>query len=79
MLTAAVQRVSLVLGAIELRELTGKVRGDAQRRVLDRMGIAYRARPDGSLAVLRACAEAALGAPAGGATIPATREPEMQF
>jgi hypothetical protein len=68
----------LLLDAAELRELTGKVRSDAQRRVLERMGIAYCARPDGSLAVLRACAEAALGAPAG-ATIPATREPEMQF
>lgn len=43
----------LTLTPDELRELTAKRRSDAQRRVLDAMGIRYFVRPDGSLAVLR--------------------------
>lgn len=37
----------------ELEELTGKVRSAAQARVLDFMGIIYKQRPDGTLAVVR--------------------------
>lgn len=61
----------------ELRELTGKTKPSAQRRALDFMGVAYRQRPDGSLAVLRSLAEEALG---GAATMPKTpREPELHL
>lgn len=42
----------------QLRELTDKVRPSAQARALDFMGIFYRKRPDGSLAVLSAHVEA---------------------
>lgn len=37
-----------------LVELTRKRRHDAQRRVLDALGVKYKPRPDGSLAVLKA-------------------------
>jgi Domain of unknown function (DUF4224) len=43
----------IVLSEQELVELTEKTRPSAQARVLDFMGIFYRPRPDGSLAVLR--------------------------
>jgi hypothetical protein len=43
----------IVLSDQELIELTNKERPSAQARVLDFMGIRYRPRPDGSLAVLR--------------------------
>ena len=43
----------LILTESELRELTEKRRSDAQRRVLDAMGIMYFVRPNGTLAVLR--------------------------
>lgn len=43
----------IVLSEMELVELTKKERPSAQARVLDFMGIRYRPRPDGSLAVLR--------------------------
>jgi len=43
----------MILSEQELRELTQKQRPTAQARVLEFMGIPYRARPDGSLAVLR--------------------------
>lgn len=71
----------MLLDAAELRELTGKTRGDAQCRVLARMGIVHKRRPDGTLAVLRSHVEAALGgAAAAGGTIPApTREPELEL
>jgi hypothetical protein len=61
----------LTLTADELRELTGKRRSDAQRRVLEHMGIPFFERPDGTLAVLRASVE-----PAHGGRMPAT-EPEL--
>jgi hypothetical protein len=66
---------TMLLAASELRELTGKARSDAQRRALDRMGILYRLRPDGTLAVLRVHVEMILGA---GSTIQAP-EPELRF
>jgi len=43
----------IVLTDDELVELTKKERPSAQARVLDFMGIQYRPRPDGTLAVLR--------------------------
>lgn len=61
----------LTLTPAELRELTGKRRCDAQRRVLEHMGIPFFGRPDGTLAVLRAHVETT---PSG--TIPAA-EPEL--
>jgi hypothetical protein len=61
----------LTLTPAELRELTGRRRSDAQRRELDHMGIAYRVRSDGTLAVLRADVQTRPGG-----TIPAA-EPEL--
>lgn len=43
----------ILLTEQELIELTKKERPSAQARALDFMGIRYRARPDGSLVVLR--------------------------
>lgn len=65
----------MLLTRDELHELTGKARSDAQRRVLESMGIPYKARPDGSPAVLRQVVQILMGAPA--ATI-RPREPEVQ-
>lgn len=48
---------SIILAGEEIIALTGKRRSDAQRRALDRMGVRYAVRPDGSLAVLRAHVE----------------------
>ena len=45
----------------ELRELTGRKRTSSQRQVLTALGIDHGVRPDGSLVVLRAVAEQALG------------------
>jgi hypothetical protein len=50
-----------VLTADEVAELTGRVRSNAQAKALRSMGIEYRQRPDGSLAVLRSCVEKVLG------------------
>lgn len=50
-----------LLSEQELAELTNKVRHKAQRRVLDQLGIKVTPRPDGSLIVLRAHRDAALG------------------
>jgi hypothetical protein len=67
---------TLTLSDVELAELTRRRRSDAQRRTLDRMGLRYGVRPDGSLAVLRAHVEQVLG----GATIATTpREPELHL
>ena len=44
----------MILSEQELLDLTQKRRPTAQARVLAFMGIPYRMRPDGSLAVLRA-------------------------
>lgn len=64
----------LTLSVIELRDLTGKTRHDAQRRALAFMGVPYRVRPDGSVAVLRIAAEAALG----GTSTMRPKEPQLQ-
>ena len=45
----------------ELTELTHKIRPSAQARALGEMGIEYRVRPDGSVAVLKSVVEKALG------------------
>ncbi len=66
--------MSLTLSDAELREITARQRSPAQARALTALGIPYRKRHDGSLAVLRAAAEAALG---GQATM-AHREPALQ-
>jgi uncharacterized protein DUF4224 len=65
----------LTLTAAELQELTGKRRCDAQRRALEHMAIPFRARPDGTLAVLRAHVEAIPGA----TIVPTKREPELHL
>ena len=52
---------SLLLTQEEIHELTGRVQYAAQRKVLNFMGVEHRARPDGSLAVLRAHVEQILG------------------
>lgn len=63
----------LTLSPDELRELTACRRSDAQRRALEFMGIPFRVRPGGSLAVLRQHVESMPGA-----TMRLPREPELQ-
>ena len=53
--------MSIVLDDKEISDLTGRQRSDAQARVLRAMGIDFRTRPDGSLAVLRTVVEKAMG------------------
>ena len=65
----------LTLNESELRDVTQRTRTDAQRRVLDALGIRYRIRPDGSLVVLRANVERELGGLAG---TMAAREPQLR-
>lgn len=65
----------LTLTPDELRELTGLRRSDAQARALEHMGIPFSARPNGSLAVLRAVVERALGAD--GTIAQPIREPQL--
>jgi hypothetical protein len=48
------------LDPVAIQLLTGKTQHTAQARVLRFMGIEFRRRPDGSLAVLRSHAEAIL-------------------
>lgn len=56
----------------QLRELTGRLRSDAQRRELEHLGVPFRVRRDGSLVVLAA------DLPKVGTIVPATiREPEL--
>ncbi len=66
----------LTLTRAEVQELTAKRRSDAQRRVLDVMGLRYVVRPDKSLVVLRSHVEQVLS---GAFTIPATREPQLRL
>lgn len=54
--------MSYTLTQTELCELTGKLRSAAQARELDVMGVPYRQRRDGSIAVLRVHAEHLPGA-----------------
>ena len=65
----------LTLNENEIRDVTRRKRTDAQRRVLDALGIRYRTRPDGSLLVLRANVERELGGLAGTS---AAREPQLR-
>ena len=51
----------MLLTADELAELTGKARRAAQGDVLRALGIPFKARPDGSLVVLRVAVQTALG------------------
>lgn len=65
-----------VLSQTEVQDVTGHRRRDAQRRALEKMGLRYSVRPNGSLAVLRAHANAVMGL---GAQITIQRrEPEVQ-
>lgn len=68
---------AIVLAPIELEQLTGRKQRAAQRCALDRMGLRYGVRPDGSLAVLRAHVEAVLGG--AGATMQPPRPAEPQL
>jgi len=54
-----------LLSPVELAELTGRRRHDAQARTLRGMGIEHKIRPDGTIAVLRAHAEQVLAGGAG--------------
>jgi len=63
----------LVLSPAEVEALTSHRRSDAQRRELDHMGIPFRARRDGSLAVLRRDVEHHTN------TTPKPREPELHL
>lgn len=56
----------MILTQEQISELTGRRRRDAQAKVLRYMGIEFRQRPDGSLAVSQAHVDAVLGAPAHG-------------
>lgn len=51
----------MILNELELAALTNKVRRDAQVKALRFMGIEHRVRPDGTVAVLKAHVEQALG------------------
>lgn len=50
-----------LLTPIELHELTHRKKKCAQRAALNQMGIEYKVRPDGSLAVLKSHLERAMG------------------
>lgn len=60
----------------EVRELTGRVHYASQAKVLRSMGIEHRARPDGSLALLRSHVEDVMG---GGQSKPKKTEPEINW
>lgn len=51
----------MLLTEDELIELTGMQQRAAQRRVLNAIGVPYRVRPNGSIIVLRAALDLALG------------------
>lgn len=53
--------MTMFLTKDELKELTGHVRAHAQAKELDKMGIEYKPRGDGSLAVLRSHVEKEFG------------------
>ena len=65
----------MILTDEQLRELTRRTRTDAQRRALDAMGIKYKVRHDGTLAVSSAHVEHELGS---AATI-TVREPQLHL
>jgi len=51
----------MILSEIELRELTGRRQKACQEQALRYMGIAHKVRPNGSIVVLKAHVEQALG------------------
>jgi hypothetical protein len=51
----------MFLDSDEVRELTNRIQHSAQANALRSMGIEHKARPDGSLAVLRTHVEQCLG------------------
>lgn len=53
--------MAIILDEDEIIELTGRKRKDSQKMALAFMGIKYRERPDGSVAVLRSHVEESLG------------------
>lgn len=55
--------MTLTLSPDELRELTHRQMPSAQIRALRSMGIEHKVRPDGTVAVLRAHVDSAMGAP----------------
>lgn len=65
----------MILTEAQLIDLTQKQRPSAQARVLGHAGIPYRARPDGSLIVLRIHVETIEGQPANARLPP---EPMLQ-
>lgn len=52
-MTEAALAPSLFLTEDEVRDLSGKIKRDAQVRALRAMGVEHRVRPDGSVAILR--------------------------
>jgi hypothetical protein len=65
----------MFLDNAELRELTCRIQHAAQAKVLRAMGIDHRARPDGTIAVLRSHVEHVLGGTPGGGRKKAAPEP----
>ena len=65
----------MFLDSDEVRELTCRVQHAAQAKVLRSMGIEHRARPDGTVAVLRSHVEQALGGVAAAARKKTPPEP----
>lgn len=53
--------MAIILDQREIVELTGRKRRDCQKSALNHMGIEYRVRPDGSVAVSRNHVENVLG------------------
>lgn len=60
----------MILSSAEIEALTAKLKPSAQARVLEHMGIPYRRRPDGTLAVLRVHVETVVTRP---------REPKLRL
>lgn len=67
----------MLLSPRELVELTGKTRVATQRLELQAMGIPFRLRRDGSIAVLRSAVQVALGHHE--AQPPRTGRPQLRF
>ena len=63
----------------ELLELTARQRCNAQARALAAMGINYKPRPDGSLAVLKSHVEEVLGRGVASGARPTTRKSAPDF
>lgn len=67
----------MLLSPDEIEELTGKVRLAAQRLELQALGIPFRLRRDGSIAVLRSAVQVALGHHE--VVPPRTGRPQLRF